>query len=50
MSDPTGLQQLVTALTTAINTDAMWSNLATLFGAVSGLILFSFQLNGYSTI
>lgn len=44
MNDPTGLQQLVTAITNAINVDTMWSNLATLFGAVGGLVIFAFIL------
>ena len=40
----TGLQALVDAITTAINTTEMWNNLAILFGAVGGLVLFSFLL------
>ena len=40
----TGLNALVEALTTAINTTDMWSQLATLFGAVGGLVIFSFIL------
>lgn len=44
MESATGLQALVQAITSAINTTEMWSNLATLFGAVGGLIIFSFLL------
>lgn len=42
--DVTGITALVNALTNAINVESMWTNLATLFGAVGGLILFSFLL------
>lgn len=45
MNDPvTGFQALVNAIQTAINTSDMWTNLGTLFGAVGGLVLFSFLL------
>lgn len=45
MNDPvTGFQALVDAITSSINTSEMWTNLGTLFGAVGGLVLFSFLL------
>ena len=44
MDPVTGLPALVAAITSAINTTDMWTNLATLFGAVGGLVIFSFLL------
>ena len=42
MSDPTAFQNVVTALTNALNTDAMFTNLAALIPVVGGVLIFAF--------
>lgn len=42
MTDPTAFQQVVTALTNALNTDAMFTNLAALIPVVGGVLIFAF--------
>jgi len=44
MSDPTAFQAVVTALTNALNTDAMFTNLAALIPVVGGVLIFAFTL------
>lgn len=42
MTDPTAFQQVVTALTNNISTDAMFTNLGALIPVVGGVLIFAF--------
>lgn len=42
MADPTPMQQVVTALTSILTTDAMFTNLAVLIPVVGGVLIFAF--------
>lgn len=42
MSGSTAFQDVVTALTNALNTDAMFTNLAALIPVIGGVLIFAF--------
>ena len=42
LTDPTAFDNVVTALTSALNTDAMFTNLAALIPVVGGVLIFAF--------
>ena len=42
LTDPTNYDNVVTALGNAINTDAMFSNLASLIPVIGGCLIFAF--------
>lgn len=42
MDTPTTMSSVVTALTSALNTDAMFTNLGALIPVVGGVLIFSF--------
>lgn len=42
MGDVSGMSAVVTALTTALTTDAMFTNLAALIPVVGGVLIFAF--------
>lgn len=42
MTDPTAMSTVVSALTSVLNTDTMFTNLGTLIPVLSGLLAFAF--------
>ena len=42
LTDPTAFDNVVTALRSALNTDAMFTNLAALIPVVGGVLIFAF--------